>query len=79
MKKKIVGCKWVYKIKYNCDGSIERYKARLVPKGFTQTYSIDYQEIFAPIVKINTIRILLSVAINQGWNLFQMDVINMFL
>jgi Reverse transcriptase (RNA-dependent DNA polymerase) len=77
--KKPVGCKWVYKIKYNCDGTIERYKARLVAKGFTQTYDIDYQETFTPVAKMNIVRILLSVATNLGWDLFQMDIKNAFL
>jgi Reverse transcriptase (RNA-dependent DNA polymerase) len=78
-EKKPVGCKWVYKIKYNCDSSIERYKARLVAEGFTQIYRIDYQNIFTPVAKMNTVRILLSVATNLGWTLFQMDVKNTFL
>jgi Reverse transcriptase (RNA-dependent DNA polymerase) len=74
-----VGCKWVYKIKYHCDGTIKRYKARLVAKGFNQTYGLDYEETFAPVAKMNTFRILLSVATNLGWVLFQMDVKNAFL
>ena len=77
--KKIVGCKWVFTIKCNADGSVERYKARLVAKGFTQTYGIDYQETSAPVVKINSIRILLSLAVNSDWPLHQVDVENAFL
>jgi Reverse transcriptase (RNA-dependent DNA polymerase) len=78
-EKKLVGCKWVYKIKYNGDGTIEKYKARLVDKGYTQTYGIDYHDTFAPIAKMNTIRILLSVAVNNNQTLYQMDVKNVFL
>jgi Reverse transcriptase (RNA-dependent DNA polymerase) len=52
---KLVGCKWIYKIKYNSDGFIERYKARLVVKDFIQTYGIDYQKTFTSVVKMNTV------------------------
>jgi Reverse transcriptase (RNA-dependent DNA polymerase) len=69
----------VYKLKYNSDGTIERYKAKLVAKCYTQTYGIDYQETFTPVAKINTVRFLFSIAVNQNWTLYQLDVRNVFL
>ena len=64
------GCKWIYKIKTHSDGSIERYRVCLVAKGFTQEYGIDYEEIFAPIACISSIRALLAVAAASKWDFF---------
>jgi histone deacetylase 1/2 len=75
----IIDCKWVYKIKHRADGTIDRYKARLVAKGFKQRYELDYEDTFSPVVKSATIRLVLSIAISQGWHLRQLDVQNAFL
>ena len=77
--KKTVGSKWVFIVKCKADESVERYKARLVAKRFTQTHVIDYQETFAPVAKINSIRILLSLVVNFNWSLRQFNVKNAFL
>ena len=77
--KKLVGSRWVFTIKYHSDGSVARYKARLVARGYTQSYGIDYNETFAPVAKLNTIRILMALAALFDWKLFQFDVKNAFL
>jgi hypothetical protein len=77
--KSTVGCKWVYKIKTRADGSVERDKAHLVARGFTQEYGIDYEETFALVARLAFVRSLLAVAAVRHWPLFQMDVKNAFL
>ena len=66
---KLIGCRWLYKVKYNTDGSISGYKARLVAKGYVQKHGIDYDETFAPV----------AVAAAKGWHLHQMDVKNVYM
>lgn len=76
--KKIVGCKWVFTIKVEAVRSLKRYKACLVSKGLTQTYGIDYLEAFAPVAKLNSIRVFLTIATNLYWPFQQLDVKNAF-
>lgn len=75
----IIYCKWVHRIKYKADGSLDKYKSRLVDKGFKQRYGIDYEDTFNLVVKMSTIRIILSIAVSRGWNLRQLYVQNAFL
>ena len=77
--KELVSCKWIFTVKQNSEGKIKRYKARLVARGYSQTYGIDYDETFAPVAKMNTVRILILCATNFGWPLYQLDVKNAFL
>ena len=77
--KSVIGCKQIYKIKTCSNRSIESYKAHLVAKGFTQEYRIDYEETFALVARISSIRALLAVAVASKWDIFQMDVKNAFL
>ena len=73
-RKSAIGCKWIYKIKTRSDDTIDRYMAHLVAKGFTQEYGIDYEETFAHVARLSSVR---SAA--RKWPLFQMDVKNAFL
>jgi hypothetical protein len=75
----VIKYKWVHKVKRKADGSIDWYKARLVAKGFKQRYEIDYEDTFSPVVKAATIRLVLSLAMKQGWSLRELDVQNTFL
>jgi histone deacetylase 1/2 len=75
----VIDCKWVYKIKRKCDGTIDRYKAWLVAKGFKQLYGIDYDDTFSPVIKHATVCIILSLAVSHNWILCQLDVKNVFL
>ena len=67
--KKPIGCRWVFTVKYLSDDNIERYKARLVAQGYNQTDGIDKNENFAPVAKMNTIRILIALAVQLNWPL----------
>ena len=76
---KIVGCKWIYKIKTGADGSVQRYKVRLVAQGFTQKYGTDFDETFCPVVRQESLRLLMALSVQYGLILHQIDVTTAFL
>jgi len=69
----------VYKVKHNVDGSVSKYKVRLVAKGYAQTYGIDYEETYSPVAKMIIVRAIIAMVVAKGWSLHQMDVKNDFL
>jgi hypothetical protein len=75
----VIDCRWVFKLKHNTNGTIERHEARLVAKGFKQRLGIDHDDTLSPVIKHVTIRLILSLAVSRGWTLWQLDVKNAFL
>ncbi|CAL9247936.1 unnamed protein product, partial [Arabidopsis halleri] len=75
----VIGSRWVFTIKYHPDGRLQRYKSRLVAKGFHQRYGVDYAETFSPVIKSTTIRLVLDIAVASSWPIKQLDVNNAFL
>jgi hypothetical protein len=74
-----IGVKWVFKTKLNENGEVDKYKARLVAKGYAQQYGVDYIEVFAPVARLDTIRLILALAAQNSWSVFQLDVKSAFL
>jgi histone deacetylase 1/2 len=77
--RKPIGCKWVFKIKQNADGTISRYKGRLCAKGYAQIESIDFTDTFAPVIHLETLRALLAFAAKNNLIVCQLDVSTAYL
>ena len=76
---KAIGLKWIFKIKRNADGSINKYKSRLVAKGYIQRHGVDFEEVFAPVARIETVRFIIALAASRGWEIHHLDVKTAFL
>ena len=74
-----ISSKWTYRIKYNSDGTIAKYKARLVARGFTQQEGVDFNETFAPVIKQQSLRFLLAIAVQENMKIHHIDVTTAFL
>ncbi|KAH9323988.1 hypothetical protein KI387_043929 [Taxus chinensis] len=77
--KDVIGVKWVYKTKYNADGKVQKHKARLVARGFMQQYGVDYNKTFAPVARLDMVRMVLAIAAQNKWPIYEMDVKSAFL
>lgn len=76
---KAIGVKWVYKVKKNDQGKVEKYKARLVAKGYNQRHGVNYDEVFTPVARLETIRLFISLTAQNGWKIHQMNAKSTFL
>ena len=76
---KKIGVKWIYKSKVNEHGEVDKFKARLMAKGYSQKHGIDYNEVFAPIARMDTIRMVIAIVAQRGWSIYQFDVKSTFL
>ena len=76
--KSVVGSRWIYKVKQAADGSVEKYKASFVARGFSQIEGIDYEETFPPVARYSSIRTILALCVQMGWHIHQMDVKTVF-
>ena len=77
--RKVVGSRWIYKVKHATDESVEKYKARFMAKGFSQKEGIDYEETFAHVAMYSSIRTIISLVAEMGWRVHQMDIKTAFL
>ena len=69
-----IGLKWVFKLKRNANGEVIKHKARLVEKGYVQKQGVDFEEVFAPVARLDTVRMILAIATNRGWQVHHLDV-----
>lgn len=76
---KCIGVKWIYKTKLNEHGELNKYKAQLVAKGYSQEHGINFNEVYAPVARMNTIRTILATTAHRGWEIYELDVKSSFL
>ena len=79
VRNKVIGCRWVFTMKVNLDGSIALLKVRLVAKGYAKTYGVDYFDTFSLVAKLTSIWLFISLVETHGWDLHQLDIKNVFL
>lgn len=77
--RKVIGVKWVFRTKLIADSSINKHKVRLVVKGYSQIFGVDYSDTFAPVARLDTIKLILAVAAQKGWKVYQLNVKSAFL
>lgn len=78
-RKRAIGLKWIFKTKFHADGSLLKYKARLVAKGYAQRQGLDFEELFSPVARFETVPLILAIAAQYTWKVYQLDIRSAFL